>query len=75
MIERKESFKGDGKHLTEERNLGEAEIIAGDRYVQKYQQEIYTIPASTSEGAGRGQTRAKTSKRAAALLWKRTAAP
>jgi hypothetical protein len=40
MIERKESFKGDGKHLTEERNLGEAEIIVGDRYVQKQQQEV-----------------------------------
>ena len=27
MIERKVNFKGGGKHLTEERNLGEAEII------------------------------------------------
>jgi len=40
MIERRENFKGDGKHLTEEKNLGEAEIIAGDRYVQKQQQEV-----------------------------------
>lgn len=35
MTERKKDFKGSGKHLTEERNLGEAEIIQGDRYVQK----------------------------------------
>ena len=40
MIERRENFKGDGKHLTEGRNLGEAEIILGDRYVQKQQQDV-----------------------------------
>ena len=40
MIERRENFKGDGKHLAEERNLGEAEIIVGDRYAQKQQQEV-----------------------------------
>jgi hypothetical protein len=40
MIERRKNFKGDGKRLTEERNLGEAEIIVGDRYVQKQQQEV-----------------------------------
>ena len=40
MIERRENFKGHGKHLTEERNLGEAEIIVGDRYAQRQQQEV-----------------------------------
>jgi len=40
MIERREDFKGYGKHLTEEKNLGEAEIIVGDRYVQRQQQEV-----------------------------------
>ena len=40
MIERRENFKGDGKHLAEEKNLGKAEIIVGDRYVQKQQQEV-----------------------------------
>ena len=33
MIERNANFKGDGKHLTEEKNLGEAEKIEGERYV------------------------------------------
>jgi hypothetical protein len=37
MINRRKDFKGNGKHLTEERNLGEAEKIEGDRYVQKRQ--------------------------------------
>ena len=40
MIERKENFKGIGKHLTEERNLGEAEKIEGDSYAQKRKQEV-----------------------------------
>jgi len=40
MIERKVNFKGDGKHLTEERNPGEAEIIVGDRYAHRQQQEV-----------------------------------
>ena len=40
MIEPRESFKGHGNYLTEERNLGEAGIIVGDRYVQKQQQEV-----------------------------------
>jgi len=40
MIERRKNFKGDGKHLTEERNLGEAEKIEGDRYAQRQQQEV-----------------------------------
>lgn len=40
MIERRKDYRGDGKHLTEERNLGEAEIIVGDRYAQKQQQEV-----------------------------------
>ena len=40
MIEPRESFKGGGKHLTEERNLGEAEIIVGDKYAQRQQQEV-----------------------------------
>jgi len=40
MIERRKDYWGDGKHLTEERNLGEAEIIVGDRYAQKQQQEV-----------------------------------
>lgn len=37
MIERRKDCRGDGKHLTEERNLGEAGIIVGDRYAQKQQ--------------------------------------
>ena len=40
MIEPRENFKGNGKHLTEERNLGEAEIIVGDKYAQRQQQEV-----------------------------------
>ena len=40
MIEIRENFKGDGKYLTEERNLGEAEIIVGDKYAQRQQQEV-----------------------------------
>ena len=40
MIETREDSKGYGKHLTEEKNLGEAEIIVGDRYVQRQQQEV-----------------------------------
>ena len=40
MIERKVNFKGDGKHLTEEINLGEAEKIVGDSYAQRQQQEV-----------------------------------
>ena len=40
MIERKVNFKGGGKHLTEERNLGEAVIIVGDKYAQRQQQEV-----------------------------------
>lgn len=35
MIDLSGNRKGDGKNLTEERNLGEAEKIGGDRYVQK----------------------------------------
>jgi hypothetical protein len=35
MIERMKNSKVHGTHLTEEKNLGEAEIIEGDRYVQK----------------------------------------
>ena len=40
MIDLSGNRKGDGKNLTEERNLGEAEIIVGDRYVQRQQQEV-----------------------------------
>ena len=40
MIERRKDFKGYGMHLTEERNLGEAEIIVGDKYAQRQQQEV-----------------------------------
>ena len=40
MIEHRKNFKGHGKHLTEERNLGEAELIVGDRYAQRQQQEV-----------------------------------
>ena len=40
MIEPRKKFKGHGKHLTEERNLGEAEIIVGDKYAQRQQQEV-----------------------------------
>ena len=40
MIEPRGNFEGYGKHLTEERNLGEAEIIVGDRYAQRQQQEV-----------------------------------
>ena len=40
MIECKVNFKGDGKYLTEKRNLGETEIIVGDRYAQRQQQEV-----------------------------------
>ena len=40
MIERMKDSKVHGTHLTEERNLGEAEIIEGDRYAQRQQQEV-----------------------------------
>ena len=40
MIERMKDSKVHGTHLTEERNLGEAEIIVGDSYVQKQQHEV-----------------------------------
>ena len=45
MTEHKKEFKGNGKHLTEERNLGEAEIIQGDRYEKalRVMPDIFTV--------------------------------
>lgn len=40
MIDLSGNRKGSGKHLTEDKNLGEAEKILGDRYVQKQLQKV-----------------------------------
>jgi hypothetical protein len=40
MTEHRTEIKGYGKHLTEERNLGETEKIEGDSYAQKRQPEV-----------------------------------